>query len=151
MTAIIRSVLLATALGLPVSPVTAQQSDSAAAVAVVEAYHSALAAGDTGRAVALLAEDAAIIESGTVESRADYLAHHFAADMKAAQGSKGVRTLDRVTLAGDVAWVISRTLTPPAATPGSTGSEMAELMVMSRTTAGWKIRAIHWSSRRRRP
>lgn len=135
------------------APVTAQavRADSVAAVAVVEQYHSALAAGDSARAVALLSDDVVILESGALESRADYLGHHLGADMKASQGSKGVRTVVKVTVIGDAAYVVSRTITPPTGAQGNAGSEMAELMVVSRSSGVWKIRAVHWSSRRVRP
>jgi ketosteroid isomerase-like protein len=124
--------------------------DSAGAIAVVDQYNAALTAGDSARAVSLLAEDVIILESGAIETRAEYIGHHLGADIKASQGSKGVRTIVRVSVQGDVAYVASKTVNPPSGAPGNTGSEMAELMVLSRSTGTWKISAIHWSSRRRR-
>ena len=126
------------------------RSDSTSAVALVQQYEAALASGDSARAVSLLADDVIILESGSIESRAEDLAHHLGADMKAAQGSRGVRTVVRVSVAGDFAYVASKTVNPPSGAPGTTGSEMAELMVLSRSAGAWKISAIHWSSRRRR-
>jgi ketosteroid isomerase-like protein len=123
--------------------------DSAAAVSAVDQFHAALAAGDSARAVSLLGEDLYVMEAGTIETRADYLAHHLGADMKASQGSKGERTVLKVTVVGDAAYVVAKTVTPPAAA-GGTPSESAELMVLSRTSGTWRIRAVHWSSRRRR-
>ena len=64
--------------------------DSAAVAAVVGGFHDALARGDSAAALALLAPDVRILESGGVE-----------------------------------------------------------LMVLTRTAGGWRISAIHWSSRRR--
>jgi uncharacterized protein (TIGR02246 family) len=122
--------------------------DSAGAVAVIEQYHAALAAGDSARAVSLLADDVVILESGALETRAQYLGHHLGADMKASQGSKGVRTIVKVTVIGDAAYVVSKTVTPPTGAAGSAGSEMAELMVVAKTGGAWKIKAVHWSSRR---
>lgn len=126
------------------------RSDSAQAIAAIEQFHDALAASDSVLAVSLLTDDVAIIESGAIQSRAEYLSHHLGADMKASQGSKGVRTLIRVTVVGTMACVISKTETPPSGAEGNTGSELAELIVVSKTAHGWKIRAVHWSSRRRR-
>ena len=126
------------------------RADSAAAVAAVEQFHAALTAGDSARAVAQLGDDVVIVESGAIETRADYLGHHLGADMKASQGSKGERSLVKVTLLGDVAYVVSKTVNPPTGAAGNTGSEMAELMVVAKTNGAWKIRAVHWSSRRRR-
>ena len=126
------------------------RTDSANAVAAIEQFHNALAASDSVLAVSLLTDDVAIIESGTIQSRAEYLSHHLGADMKASQGGKGVRTLVKVTVVSTMAYVVSKTETPPSGVEGNTGSELAELMVVSKTANGWKIRAVHWSSRRRR-
>lgn len=128
----------------------AARSDSAAAVAAVEQFHAALAGSDSARAVSLLADDVLILESGTIETRADYIGHHLAADIKASQGSKGERTVIKVTVIGDAAYLVARTVNPPTGAAGNTGSESAELMVLSKTATGWKIKAVHWSSRRRR-
>ncbi|MEX1181986.1 MAG: nuclear transport factor 2 family protein [Gemmatimonadota bacterium] len=147
-----RSILgLAVALACA-SSAEAQSSaaDSASAVHAVEQYHAALAAGDSVVAVSLLADDVLILESGAIETRSAYLGHHLGADMQASKNSKGTRVIQSVRLAGDVAWVVAKTTNPPSGAQGSTGSEMAELMVLSRTPTGWKIRAVHWSSRRLR-
>lgn len=128
----------------------AQNPDSVAAVAAVERFHGALAASDSALAVSVLADDALVIESGAIQSRAEYLSHHLGADMKGSQGSKGVRSVSNVTVVGTMAYVVSKTETPARGAKGSTASELVELMVVSRTTNGWKIRAVHWSSRRRR-
>ena len=124
--------------------------DSAAALAVVEQYEAALSAGDSAKAVSLLADDLLVMEAGAIETRAEYLAHHLGADMKASAGAKGERTVLRVSVVGDAAYVVTKTVRPGTGAQGSTGSELAELMVLSKTSTGWKIRAIHWSSRRRR-
>jgi ketosteroid isomerase-like protein len=128
----------------------AQRPDSAAAVAVVEQFHSALAAADSVRAVGLLADDVLILESGAVQTRAEYLGGHLGADMRASRGSKGERSVLKVTIVGDAAYVVSKTVTPPTGAQGSTPSESVELMIVTKAATGWKIRAVHWSSRRRR-
>lgn len=142
--------VLAIGLVSGVGTIHAQRSDSAAAVGAVEQFHAALAAADSARAVGLLSDDVLILESGAVQTRAEYLSGHLGADMKASQGPKGERTALKVTVVGDAAYVVSKTITPPTGAQGSTGSESAELMLVSKTATGWKIRAVHWSSRRRR-
>lgn len=126
------------------------RADSSAVSTAVAQFHDALTAGDSVRAVAMLASDALVLEGGAIETRAEYLSHHLGADMAASRDSKGTRTVVQVRVTGDAAYVVSRTVTPPTGEEGSTGAQMAELMVLERTTAGWKIQAIHWSSRRRR-
>ena len=126
------------------------RADSAAAVSAVEQFHAAIGAADSVRAVSWLAEDVMIMESGVIQTRADYLGGHLRADMKGGQSSKSERTVMKVSIVGSAAYVVAKTVTPPSGAQGSTGSELAELMVLSSTAGGWKIRAIHWSSRRRK-
>jgi ketosteroid isomerase-like protein len=126
-------------------------SDSADVVAVVTAYHKALATGDSVAALALLAPDATILESGGVESRDEYRSHHLPGDIAFARAIQSERGAIRVVVQGDVAWATSTSTTQGEFRGRAVNSAGAELMVLSRTTAGWKIRAIHWSSRTRRP
>lgn len=49
----------------------AESHDSASARKTVEAFHDALASGDSARALALLAPDVVVLESGEVERYAD--------------------------------------------------------------------------------
>ncbi|MCZ8013854.1 nuclear transport factor 2 family protein [Gemmatimonas sp.] len=135
------------AAGLPAQPTS---PDAKAAATAVAQFHAALTAGDSARAVALLSKDVLVLESGAVQTRAEYLSHHLGADMKASNGSKAVRSIVQVQLMGEAAYVVSKSVTPPTGGEGSSGSEMAELMVLSKTPSGWSIRAVHWSSRRKR-
>ena len=146
--------ILITVIGVALVAATAQaqpaRGDSAAAVAAVAQFHAALTSADSARAMSMLADDVMILESGALQTRSDYLGGHLMADIKASQGSKGVRTVVQVSLVGDAAFVIAKTLTPASGAEGSTPSESAELMVLSKVSGVWKIRAVHWSSRRRR-
>jgi uncharacterized protein (TIGR02246 family) len=146
------ALLLAAALALPASS-RAQQpaSDSAAVAAVVDRYHRALATGDSAAALALLAPDAVVLESGGVESRAEYRGHHLPADIAFARAVPSERGPVRVTVQGSVAWAASTSSTRGRFRNRDVNSAGAELMVLSRSADGrWLIRAIHWSSRTRR-
>lgn len=125
--------------------------DSAAVAQAVTDYHAALARGDSVAALALLAPDAVILESGGLESRDEYRAHHLPGDIGFARAVPSRRGPIRVTLAGDVAWAISSSETTGTFRDRAINSTGVELMVLSRTPEGWRIRAIHWSSRSRRP
>ncbi|HYR10175.1 MAG TPA: DUF4440 domain-containing protein, partial [Longimicrobium sp.] len=127
------------------------QSDSAAAAAVVEQFHRALAAGDSAAALALLAPEATILESGGVETRTEYRGHHLPGDIEFARAVRSERGPVRVTVRGDVAWTVSTSTTQGEFRGRQINSSGAELMVLTRTTSGWRISAIHWSSRARRP
>ena len=143
---------------LSAGPLAAQQHDhrasapdSAAVVAVIERYHQALATGDSAGALALLAPDAVILESGGRETRAEYQSHHLPGDIRFAQAIRSVRGAVAVTIRGDVAWATSTSTAQGDYNGRAINSSGAELMVLSRESDGWRIRAIHWSSRTRRP
>ncbi|MGH7679846.1 MAG: YybH family protein [Gemmatimonadaceae bacterium] len=124
-------------------------SDSSDVVAVVRRYQAALATGDSAAALSLLAPDAVVLESGGVETREDYRAHHLPADIAFARAVPSERSDLRVAIRGDVGWVSSTSTTRGEFRGRQINSRGAELMVLSRESDGWKIRAIHWSSRSR--
>ena len=121
------------------------------AAATVEAYYGALSAGDAAAAEELLAADAIVLESGFVETRAEYLAHHLAADIEFARAVAQTRSDVRVAAAGDAAWLSARTRAEGEFRGRAIRSEGAELIVLARDAHGWRIRAIHWSSHERKP
>ena len=121
--------------------------DSADVAGVVNAYHRALAAGDSAAAMTLLAPDAIIQESGSVETRSEYAGHHLPGDMRFAKALPGVRSAQRVVVVGDVAWSTSTSVTKGKYRDRDINSVGAELMVLARVNGVWRIRAIHWSSR----
>lgn len=125
----------------------AQSTDEAAVLAVVNGFHDALARGDSLAALALLAPDAQILESGGVESRAEYRAGHLPGDINYARAVPSVRGAPSVVVNGDVAWVASTSRSTGTYRDRQINSAGAELVVLSRTPEGWRIRAIHWSSR----
>ena len=138
-------------LALPASPVWSQPSDSAAVVAAVRGYHAALAQGDSAAALRLLAPDVLIQESGGQETLVEYRSHHLPGDIRFAMAVPSQRGPIVVQVAGDLAWATSTSVTQGTFGERTINSAGVELMVLSRTSSGWLIRAIHWSSRNRRP
>jgi ketosteroid isomerase-like protein len=124
--------------------------DSAAIVEVVGRFHAALEHGDSAGAATLLHQRAVVLESGEYETRDDYLRHHLAADIAFARTVRSTRQVRRVDQAGDGAWVISTSRATGTFAGRPVDSEGVELMTLARTSAGWRIAAVHWSSRRRR-
>jgi ketosteroid isomerase-like protein len=147
---------IATALAVLSAPASAQHDahgnpgDSAAVALVVSQYHAALAAGDSAGALALLSDDAVILETGGVETRDEYRAHHLPGDITFAKAIRSQRGLVHVRVRGDVAWTSGTSTTQGEMNGRTINSVGAELMVLVRTPQGWKISAIHWSSRQRR-
>lgn len=127
--------------------VSEAQTAEESVVAVVDAYHSALVAGDSTAALALLADDVSILESGGLEDKEHYRSGHLAGDMRFAAAVPRERSEIEVIVAGDVAWAWSTNRAQGRIGEREIDSLGAELMVLSRAGASWVIRAIHWSSR----
>lgn len=144
----IRWILLAP-LALFAAPLPAQ-SDSIAVAEVLADYHAALAAGDSATALELLLPDAVILESGGVETREEYRHHHLPADIAFARAVRSDRGAVAVRVVGDIAWAHSTSVAEGTFRDRAVNVAGAELMVLRRTERGWRIAAIHWSSRSRR-
>ena len=142
--------VIAAALGsLAASNAAAQRSDSADAVAVLQRFHDALEKGDSTTALSLLTADVTILESGGIETLAEYRSHHLAADIEFAKAVPSKRTVVSVSVVGGAAWVSSTSITQGQNNGRAVNSAGAELIVLKKVGADWKISASHWSSRRR--
>ena len=127
------------------------QSDSATVIGVASRFHAALEAGDTAAVKTLIATDLQVLEGGEVESRAQYFAHHLAADIEFAKAVPSKRAVISYTREGNVAWLVSTSTSTGTFRGREVNSLGAELMILGRTPEGWRIRAVHWSSARRQP
>jgi len=141
---------LAVGLWMAATPALAQQSDSARVVATIEAFRQALASGDSAGAIRLFADGGRILESGGVESVGEYRSHHLGADIQFLRATSTTRSPLDVTVVGDAAWAVSTSTTTGEVRGRAVNSSGAELMVLRRTDSGWRIVAVHWSSRNRR-
>jgi ketosteroid isomerase-like protein len=134
------------------SDTTAARQPSAASqiIAVVSEFHAALATGDSATALRLLDQDVTVLESGDVETRDEYRAHHLPADIEFARAVPSKRTVLSVTVVGDAGWIASKSENVGRMGTRSINSVGAELIVLRKRDTGWKIAAIHWSSRARK-
>jgi ketosteroid isomerase-like protein len=145
-----RLTIVLAALALPMAQLHAQDPGSAAqaeAMAVVHAFHDALAAGDSTAALSLLHDDVVILESGHAETRAEYRSGHLRADIAFASATQRSITNERVSTLGEVGLYIGESRTTGQFRSRDIDSCGAETMVLVRTAEGWRIRHIHWSSR----
>ncbi|MBA3656828.1 MAG: nuclear transport factor 2 family protein [Gemmatimonadaceae bacterium] len=125
--------------------------DSTSIVATIDRFHAALGAADSGAIRSLLADDVIVLESGSLETRAEYLSHHLGGDIEFARAVPSLRKLVRVNRSGSTAWVTSTSITTGNFKGRAINSNGTELMVLTKLNGKWKIRAIHWSSARRQP
>jgi putative copper export protein/methionine-rich copper-binding protein CopC/ketosteroid isomerase-like protein len=141
---LVTSVLVATPTPLHGS---AEVPTSSEVTQVVQAFHRALASGDSVKIIQLLADDVRVLEGGGLETREEYVSHHLAADMAFASAVERVQGPIEVDVEGDVAWATSTNQTKGMLRERPINSEGAELVVLTREGGEWRIRAIHWSSR----
>lgn len=131
-------------------PGTEPRHDSVDVANVATQFYSALAAGDSATALSLLAPDALILESGDLETRAEYRAHHLKDDIDFARAVRSQRKVLRVTVRGSAAWIIATSSREGQFEGRPISMVGAELLVLRQTGARWQIAAVHWSSHRRR-
>jgi len=129
----------------PPSPPT--PADSAAAV--VDAFHQRMAVGDSAGVLELLAPEAVILESGEVETREQYRSHHLPSDIAFTRAIPATRRVRQALVVGDVAWVSSTHESKGSYKGRALDLLGAELVVLRRNASGWRIAAVHWSSRPR--
>ncbi len=128
----------------------AQQKNDDQVIAVIDAFHKALVAGDSTTALSYLAADVAILESGGIENKHHYRSGHINGDMRFAKAVPRDRGELTVTIIGDVAWAYSLSITQGKMGDREINSQGAELVVLAKENGTWKIKAIHWSSRKRK-
>ena len=121
-------------------------ADTAEVQAAVEGFHRALVQGDRTAALTLLSSDALILEGGESQTRAEYERHHLAEDIAFVSATKTERSPIVVNREGNVAWTKAASKTTGTFHGHKIDSSGVELMVLTRDSAGWRIRAIHWSS-----
>jgi len=111
------------------------------------AFHAALKQGQTHAALALMAEDVVIFESGGVESsRAEYAAHHLEADAAFSAGTSRTPVSEVVTVEGNQATIMRVELVTGTFKERPINSRSVETMLLRKTDGKWRIVHIHWSS-----
>lgn len=124
----------------------ADNPEASAVRAAADAFHAALADGDCSKAMQLLAPDAVILESGSMQTRSEYEREHLFEDIAFAQSVRSDRSLVAVQIEGNTAWLTSTSRTKGSFRGREINSTGTELLVLSKSAQGWRIRAIHWSS-----
>jgi ketosteroid isomerase-like protein len=130
----------------------AQAPPNAAEVtAVIESFYGAIKKGDSAGAMSVIAPDAVFLESGKLETRAEYEANHLPLDIGFEKEVNGKRHPMQVTFKDDAAWVIAITDYAGTFEGDPVDFISAQLVVLTRDSGNWRIRSIHWSSRRNFP
>jgi len=136
------SALLLSISACTTAPAPPKESD---VTGIVDKFYGGVKAGDTKAVMQLIAPDAVFVESGKIETRAEYEMNHLPADTEFESKTKGTRGPSQVTFGanGNAAWVISRA----EYDEGNPEKYInTQLMVLTRENGEWKIRSISWSS-----
>ncbi|MEP6602806.1 MAG: DUF4440 domain-containing protein [Spartobacteria bacterium] len=128
---------------------TLTETDTDAVTRTVETFHGALRRGDSAAALALLAADVMVLESGSAQTREEYASEHLAEDIAFVKGVPGTRSKVVVKQEGNVAWTTASTESVGKFNGHEINSVGVESMVLTKTESAWLIRTIHWSSHRR--
>jgi len=141
--------LLAAAQSVVTSPTAAQATGSGEQQVrdVVEGFKHALRSGDGEAAMSRLHPDVRIFEGGHAETRDQYGSGHLAGDMAFLGAVESVTTWSDLTVQGDMAVYLSEYTTRGEYRGREIDSHGTESMVLVRSSEGWLIRHIHWSSR----
>lgn len=117
------------------------------AAATADAFVDAISRGDRAAARELLLPEVLIFESGGAERSADeYATHHLPADIKFMAAMK--REVKSRQTGGDqtTAWVATTTRVRGQYKGKAVDLDSTETLVLTRTSVGWRIAHIHWSS-----
>ena len=125
-------------------------ADSAAVAAAVNAFHHSLAQSDSAGALALLAPDVMVLESGDVQTLAEYRSHHLAGDIAFTKAVPSTSGPMQVSIEGSTAWTVRTSITQGDYKGRAINSAGVESMVLTKSAGKWQIRSIHWSSHNRR-
>ncbi len=146
---IARRLVVLSLLWLPGCAAAPPASPDAEVGAALESFYSAMKSGDTAAAMAQIAPDAVFVESGGLETRAEYEKNHLPADIAFEKQVTGKRGPLQVTVNGDTAWVIAATDFVGTFDGSPVDFISTQLAVLTRQDGRWLIRSVHWSSRRR--
>ena len=136
--------LFAMVLALP-GCAPAPAADSAGVTATIEGFYAAIKKGDPAAAMSFIASDAVFVESGKLETRAQYEMNHLPNDIEFESQVTGKRRPMDIKFQGDTAWVIAETEYAGTFDGDPVDFVSSQLAVLTRDAGRWTIRSIHWS------
>lgn len=116
-------------------------------IKTLDAFHQAIIDNDSQAAQNLLSESVRILEGGNIETKDEYLSHHFHSDGKFLSAMKREVESRNVTIEGNTAWVSTQTHTWGTYSDRKLDLNSLELAVLKKQKGNWEITALHWSSR----
>ena len=115
-------------------------------IKTLDAFHQAIIDNDSQSAKSLLSESVRILEGGNIETKSEYLSHHFHSDGQFLSVMKREIESRNVTIEGNTAWVSTQTHTWGTYSDRELDLNSLELAVLKKEEGHWQINALHWSS-----
>ncbi|MEP1305404.1 MAG: nuclear transport factor 2 family protein [Balneola sp.] len=126
----------------------AQQSTEKEMIAkTLSDLETAIVENDSEKAGAILHDDVTILEGGGMETKSQYLSHHFHSDGKFLGAINREEMSQNIKIEGNVAWVTSKTKMTGTYSGRDIDLSSLELAVLKKENGMWRVVALHWSSR----
>lgn len=127
-------------------------TEAVEAVKVVDAFSMALKEAKFDAVLKLLDPKVLVLESGGSErSRDEYMSSHAIADSLFLKKATSQLRYRQAHAEGNVAWVATESGLQTEENGKPVWLLSTETMLLKKTSAGWKIVHIHWSSRTKKP
>ncbi|MEQ9280452.1 MAG: nuclear transport factor 2 family protein [Balneola sp.] len=108
---------------------------------------TAIIENDSERAGEILHDDVTILEGGGMETKSEYLSHHFHSDGKFLSAMNREEVSQEISVEGNMAWVTSKTKMTGTYSGRDIDLSSLELAVLKKENGMWRVIALHWSSR----
>ncbi len=136
---------------LSFSTVAAQLShEEKRVIKTLQAFEQAIVNSNHKAASELLSDKVRILEGDGIETKEEYLSHHFHADGKFLSAMNREIMSRSVFIEGNIAWVTTKSRLHENYNGTPIDLTSLELAVLKKTGNQWKIAALHWSSTTRK-
>lgn len=109
-------------------------------------FETAIVESDSIKAENLLDVEARIVEGSQIETKEEYLSHHFYADGRFLSAMNREILSQEVFVDGETGWVTTKSNLSGTYNDRELSVNSMELAVLRKTDGTWKIAAVHWSS-----
>ena len=108
---------------------------------------TAIVENDSEKAGEILHDDVTILEGGGMETKREYLSHHFHSDGNFLSAMNREKISQEISVEGNMAWVTSKTKMTGTYSERKIDLSSLELAVLKKENGMWRVIALHWSSR----
>jgi len=133
-------------LAVSFSAYAQSDQDKSEVLKALQDFEVAIIESDSVKAENLLDADARIVEGSQIETKDEYLAHHFFSDGQFLSAMNREQVSQEVFVNGNTAWVTSKSHLSGVYNDRDLSLNSMELMVLKKTENIWRIAAVHWSS-----